>query len=447
MRAPATLDSSVINRMTAAAPAVDTQALASDRSPLLRASGRAFAHIAQFHPELTAFRRDLHAHPELGFEEIYTSGRVAEALKLCGVDEVHTGIGKTGVVGVIRGQPVSGGATAQPMVGLRADMDALTMTEHNAFGWKSARPGVMHGCGHDGHTTMLVGAARYLAETRNFAGDAVLVFQPAEEGRGGAAAMINDGLFDRFPVQAIYAMHNWPAMQPGTIGLNAGPMMAAADRITITVTGKGGHGAHAYLTVDPVLVAAHIITAVQSIVSRNVKAMDSAVISICAVQAGDASAMSVVPDTATLVGTVRTFRPAVQDMVERRLHELCAAVAQGFGATATVKYERIYPATINSPAEFAVAAAVADQLVGAHNVVRDLEPSMGSEDFSFMLKVKPGAYLRLGQGEQIPDGKGASVGGVGSRFLHNSCYDFNDGVLPLGSALFAGIVERSLPLE
>lgn len=423
---------------------------------LLRANGRAFAHITQFHPELTAFRRDLHAHPELGFEEIYTSGRVAQALKLCGVDEVHSGIGKTGVVGVIKGKQtrkLSSSASAQPMVGLRADMDALTMTEHNAFGWKSSRPGVMHGCGHDGHTTMLVGAARYLAETRNFAGSAVLVFQPAEEGRGGAQAMINDGLFERFPVQAIYAMHNWPAMQPGTIGLNAGPMMAAADRITITVTGKGGHGAHAYLTVDPIVAAAHIITAVQSIVSRNVKAMDSAVISICAMQAGDMGAMSVVPDTATLVGTVRTFNPAVQDLVERRLHELCAAVAQGFGATATVKYERIYPATINSPAEFAVAASVADQLVGAHNVVRDLEPSMGAEDFSFMLKVKPGAYLRLGQGEQIPDGTGASVGDVvgnvvgnGSRFLHNSCYDFNDSVLPLGSALFAGIVERSLPL-
>ena len=415
----------------------------------LRASGRAFAHITQFHPELTAFRRDLHAHPELGFEEIYTSGRVAEALKLCRVDEIHTGIGKTGVVGVIKGKQTlqaNGSAIAQPMVGLRADMDALTMTEHNTFGWKSARPGVMHGCGHDGHTTMLVGAARYLAETRNFTGNAVLVFQPAEEGRGGAQAMINDGLFERFPVQAIYAMHNWPAMQSGTIGLNAGPMMAAADRITITVTGKGGHGAHAYLTVDPIVAAAHIITAVQSIISRNVKAMDNAVISICAVQAGDVGAMSVVPDTATLVGTVRTFKPAVQDLVERRLHELCAAVAQGFGATATVKYERIYPATINSPTEFALAAAVADQLVGPHNVVRDLEPSMGAEDFSFMLKVKPGAYLRLGQGEQIADGTGASTAGTGSRFLHNSCYDFNDSVLPLGSALFAGIVERSLPL-
>ena len=416
-------------------------------SSTLRASGRAFAQITEFHPELTAFRRDLHAHPELGFEEVYTSSRVAHALKLCGVDEVHTGLGKTGVVAVIKGQQsVASGSSTRPMIGLRADMDALPMTEHNEFDWKSAKTGLMHGCGHDGHTTMLVGAARYLAETRNFAGDAVLVFQPAEEGYGGADAMIKDGLFERFPVGAIYAMHNWPAMQPGTVGINAGPMMAAADRITIEITGKGGHGAHAYLTVDPVMVAAHMITAVQSIVSRNVKAMDNAVLSICSMQAGNPAAMSVVPGSATLVGTVRTFKPEVQNLVERRLHEMCPAIAQAFGATATVKYERIYPATINSPAEFSLAADVAEQLVGVHNVVRDLEPSMGSEDFSFMLKVKPGAYLRLGQGEQIPDGQGGFTGGVGSRFLHNSCYDFNDAVLPLGAALFAGIVERSMPL-
>lgn len=408
----------------------------------LAASGRAFAQIAQFHPELTAFRRDLHAHPELGFEEVYTAGRVAQALRLCGVDEVHTGIGKTGVVAVIRGRQPAASSRRRPMVGLRADMDALPMAEHNGFAWKSTRPGLMHGCGHDGHTTMLVGAARYLAETRQFAGDAVLVFQPAEEGRGGAAAMIRDGLFERFPVQAIYAMHNWPAMRPGTIGLNAGPMMAAADRITIDITGKGGHGAHAYLTVDPILVAAHIITAVQSIVSRNVKAMDNAVVSLCAMQAGDLSAMSVVPGHATLVGTVRTFKSEVQDMVEQRLRQLCMAVAAGFGASATVNYERIYPATINSPAEYALARRVAEQLVGAGNVVPDLEPSMGAEDFSFMLKEKPGAYLRLGQGEQLPDGRG----GVGSRFLHHDGYDFNDSVLPLGAALFAGIVEHSMPL-
>jgi hippurate hydrolase len=446
MRTPALLEKT---HSPLSADMADT--IAVDQPRLLRASGRAFAQIAQFHPELTAFRRDLHAHPELGFEEVYTSSRVAHALKLCGVDEVHAGIGKTGIVAVIKGQQPgaafhAGPSAVRPMVGLRADMDALPMTEHNEFGWKSAKPGLMHGCGHDGHTTMLVGAARYLAETRNFAGDAVLVFQPAEEGRGGADAMIKDGLFERFPVQSIYAMHNWPAMPPGTIGINSGPMMAAADRITIEITGKGGHGAHAYLTVDPILVAAHIITAVQSIVSRNVKAMDNAVVSLCAIQAGDLGAMSVVPGHATLVGTVRTFKPEVQDFVEQRLKQLCAGVAAGFGATATVNYERIYPATINSPAEYTLAAAVAEQLVGAENVVRNLEPSMGSEDFSFMLKEKPGAYLRLGQGEQLPDGKGGIVGGVGSRFLHNSCYDFNDSVLSLGAALFAGIVERSLPL-
>jgi hippurate hydrolase len=400
-------------------------------APRLKASGRAFAHIAQFLPELTALRRDLHAHPELGFEEVYTSGRVKEALKLCGVDEIHTGIGKTGVVGVVRGQRTSSGR----MIGLRADMDALTMTETNEFAWRSARAGVMHGCGHDGHTTMLVGAARYLAETRNFDGTAVLIFQPGEEGFAGARAMIEDGLFDRFPVSSVYAMHNWPAMKPGTVGINPGPMMAAADRITIEVTGKGGHGAHPYLAIDPVVVAAHIITAVQSIVSRNVKPIDNAVISLCAVQAGDMGAMSVIPGKATVVGTVRTFSADVQDLVERRLNELCSAVALGFGASATVKFDRVYPATINSLEEALFAGDVAESIVGAANVVRNMEPSMGAEDFSFMLQSKPGAYMRLGQG------------GEGSCFLHNSRYDFNDDILPLGSALHAGLVEQSMPLS
>jgi hippurate hydrolase len=400
------------------------------------ARGRAFAQIAEFHPELTAFRRDLHVHPELGFEERYTAQRVAQALQLCGVDEVHQGIGKTGVVGIIRGQ-IAGDAHGVPaMLGLRADMDALPMTEHNDFAWKSGSQGRMHACGHDGHTAMLVGAARYLAQTRRFAGTAVLIFQPGEEGYAGARAMIEDGLFERFPVQSVYAMHNWPHMRAGTIGLNPGPMMAAADRITIEITGLGGHGAHAYQTVDPVLVAAHIITAVQSIVSRNVKPVDSAVISICAVHAGDASAMSVVPGSATLVGTVRSFRPHVQELVERRLTELCSAVAQGFGATATVTYERLYPATVNTAIEAHFAADVAQSLVGAEHLVRDLEPSMGAEDFSFMLQAKPGAYLRLGQGG--PDGTGCS--------LHNSRYDFNDEVLPLGAALHASLVEQAMPL-
>ena len=401
--------------------------------PRLHAKGRAFAQIAAFHPELMAFRRDLHAHPELGFEELYTARRVTEALKVCGVDEIHSGMGKTGVVAVIKGRQHTSGK----MIGLRADMDALPMQEHNDFAWKSGKPGLMHGCGHDGHTTMLVGAARYLAETRNFDGTAVLIFQPGEEGYAGAKAMIEDGLFDRFPVQSVYGMHNWPAMRPGTIGINPGPMMAAADRITIEITGKGGHGAHPYQTIDPVLVAAHIITAVQSIVSRNVKPVDSAVISLCAMRAGEMGAMSVIPGSATLVGTVRTFSPTVQALVERRLNDMCQAVAMGFGATASVHYERMYPATLNTAPEAHFAADVAQSLVGRDHVVRDLEPSMGAEDFSFMLQVKPGAYMRIGQGEE---------NGVGSCFLHNSRYDFNDDILSLGSALHASLAEQAMPI-
>ncbi len=398
-------------------------------APRLKANGRAFAQIAHYIPELVALRHDLHSHPELGFEEVYTSRRVTEALKVCGVDEIHSGIGKTGVVAVIKGRSTASGR----MLGLRADMDALTMTEQNDFAWKSAKQGMMHGCGHDGHTAMLVGAARYLAETRNFDGTAVLVFQPGEEGFAGAKAMVEDGLFDRFPVSAIYAMHNWPAMKPGTIGINMGAMMAAADRVTIEVTGKGGHGAHAYLAVDPVLVSAHIITAAQSIVSRNVSPVDSAVLSLCALQAGDTHAFSVIPREARLVGTVRTFRQEVQDMVEDRLARLVDSVASAFGATATLTYKRTYPATINSADHARFAADTAASLVGEDKVRRDLPPSMGAEDFSFMLQVKPGAYLRLGQG--------------GHAFLHNTRYDFNDEVLPLGAALFARLVERSMPLH
>ena len=397
----------------------------------IKAGGRAFAQIAKFHPELTAFRRDLHAHPELGFEEKYTSARIAEALRNSGVDEVHEGIGKTGIVALIHGQSRSSGS----MIGLRADMDALPMTEHNEFTWKSARQGLMHGCGHDGHVTMLMGAARYPAATRQFDGTAALIFQPAEEGLGGARVMIEDGLFDRFPIQSMFAMHNWPQMKPGTVGINDGPMMAAADRITIEINGRGGHGAHAYQTVDVVLVAGHIITAVQGIVSRNVRPLDSAVVSICAVQAGDLGAFSVLPGSATLVGTVRSFDPAVQEMVERRIQEVCNGVAMGFGASANVRYERIYPATINTESEARFAGDVAVSLVGAENVVRDLEPSMGAEDFSFMLQNKPGAYLRIGQGM-----------GAGNSTLHNSRYDFNDDILPLGAALHAGLIEQGMPL-
>ena len=395
------------------------------------ACSRAFSHLAQIHPELTAFRRDLHANPELGFEEKYTAARVAEALRLCGVDEIHQGIGKTGVVGVIRGKKHA----SRRMIGLRADMDALPITEQGNCSWKSGKQGLMHACGHDGHTAMLVGAARYLAETRNFDGSAVLIFQPGEEGYAGAREMIQDGLFEQFPVESIYAMHNWPAMRQGTIGINPGAMMAAADRIQINVAGKGGHGAHPYQTNDVVLASAHLITAIQSIVSRNVRAIDAAVVSICAVQSGDLGAFSVTPGSATLVGTVRTFNPDVQNLVERRLGELCQAVGLAFGVTAQLQYERSYPATINTPDEALFAGDVAAELVGEAQVVRNMDPSMGAEDFSFMLQHKPGAYLRLGQalGDDIIP-------------LHNNRYDFNDDVLPLGAALHAGIVERGMPL-
>ncbi|MBU6436065.1 MAG: amidohydrolase [Betaproteobacteria bacterium] len=392
-------------------------------------------HISTYHDELTRIRRDLHAHPELGFEEIRTAGIVAGELQHYGVDEIHRGIGKTGLVAVIRGQRNDSGKT----IGLRADMDALPMREDNGFAHASQVKGVMHGCGHDGHTTMLLGAARYLAATRRFDGTAHLIFQPGEEGFGGAREMIQDGLFDRFPCDAVYAMHNWPSMPPGTVGINPGPMMAAADRVTITLQGKGGHGAHAYQAVDPVFMAAQVITALQSIVSRNVRPIDSAVLSICAMQAGDLAAMSVIPGEAQLVGTVRTFRPAVQDMVEQRIRDIVHGVAQALGGSAQVHYERIYPATINSAAEAQFAGDVAAELVGEDHVVRNMEPSMGAEDFSFMLQVRPGAYLRLGQGLG-DDGRG------GSCYLHNTRYDFNDAVIPLGSALFAGLAERYMAL-
>jgi len=388
----------------------------------------AYRRLAAWHGELTAFRRDLHAHPELGFEERRTAAQVVQALRVAGVDEIHEGIGRTGVVGVVRGRRGS----SSRAVGLRADMDALPLVEENDFAWRSASRGLMHGCGHDGHTTMLVGAARYLAATRDFDGTAVLIFQPGEEGFAGAKAMIDDGLFDRFPVESVYAMHNWPSLPAGTIGVNPGPMMAAADRIEITIQGRGGHAAHPYLAIDPVLVAAHIITAAQSLVSRNVSPIDNAVVSLCSMHAGEPTAYSVIPREARLVGTVRTFRREVQDMIEDRLGRLVESVALGFGATARLKYIRSYPATINSEREAVFAADVAASLVGEAHVVRELAPSMGAEDFSFMLQVKPGAYLRLGQG------------GEGSCFLHNSRYDFNDDVLPLGAALFASLVERSL---
>jgi amidohydrolase len=386
--------------------------------------------VNAFHNELTAFRRDLHAHPELGFQETRTSARVAGMLEALGIT-VHRNIGKTGLVGVLTGKRHGSGR----MIGLRADMDALPMQETNLFGHASTKPGLMHGCGHDGHTAILMGAAKYLALTRNFDGTVVLIFQPAEEGLGGAKAMIDDGLFERFDCDAIYGLHNWPGLPAGMIGINPGPMMAAADRFEVVIQGRGGHGAHPYQTVDPVLVAAHVITALQSVVSRNVSALDSAVVTVASVQAGDPLAMSVIPDQAKLVGTVRTFRHSIQSLVQERMQSLTQQIAAGFGASATLNYQRIYPATINTPKEAMFVADVATELFGSDKVVRDLQPSMGAEDFSFMLQHKPGAYFRLGQG-------GAESG----CYLHNPNYDFNDAVIPTGAGLFAALVEKAMPL-
>ena len=382
------------------------------------------------HERLTAIRRDLHAHPELGFEEHRTAALVAERLHHWGI-EVHTGIGRTGVVGVVRGRRGDSGKA----IGLRADMDALPMQEESEIAHRSTKPGLMHGCGHDGHTAMLLGAAQYLAATRNFDGAVYLIFQPGEEGFAGAKAMIDDGLFVRFPCDEVYALHNWPGLPAGHIGLNPGPMMAAADRIDITISGRGGHAAHPHLTVDPVLIAGHVITAAQSIVARNVAPIDAAVVSLCSLQAGSPGAFSVVPREAKLAGTVRAFQHSIQETIERRLTELVQSTARAFGGEATVHYQRIYPATINHAPQYEHAARVAEELVGRERVVRNLPPSMGSEDFAFMLHARPGCYVRLGQG-----------GVDGGCWLHNSRYDFNDAVIPLGAGYLAALAERRMPM-
>lgn len=386
--------------------------------------------ISMFHDELVAIRQDIHANPELGFQETRTAALVARMLGALGY-EVHTGIGRTGVVGVLEGRANRSGLS----IGLRADMDALPIQETGGHSYRSLQPGVMHACGHDGHTAVLLGAARYLAETRNFDGRVVLIFQPAEEGLGGAQAMLDDGLFDRFDCDAIYALHNWPGLPPGVIGVNPGPMMAAADQFQIHIKGRGGHGAHPYQTNDPVVIAAHLITALQTIVSRNVPAPDAAVLTIAAVNAGRLEAMNVIPHEARMVGTVRTFNPVVQEQMVTRMQEIVDGVAATFKASIELAYQRLFPATINTPHHAGLVVDVATELFGEDRVVADLVPSMGSEDFSFMLQQRPGAYFRLGQG-------GAESGCV----LHNAAFDFNDAVIPQGCAMFARLVERSMPL-
>ncbi|GGJ25875.1 M20 aminoacylase family protein [Neoroseomonas lacus] len=382
--------------------------------------------IADFHPELTATRRDIHAHPELGFQEQRTSEMVAQQLQAWGI-EVHRGIAGTGLVGVLRN------GSSGRSIGFRADMDCLPMEETNDFTYRSTNAGKMHACGHDGHTTMLLGAARYLAETKNFDGTVHFIFQPAEEGGGGGRVMVEEGLFDRFPCDAVYGMHNTPELPLGEARIVAGPVLAAADRINITVHGKGGHASRPQSCIDPVLVGAHIVVAVQSIVSRSMDPLDSAVISICQFHAG--SAGNVIPEVAELNGTVRTFKPEVQDMVEARLHQIVRATAEAHGTRAELSFQRGYPPTVNHAAQTERAALAAAAVLGEAKVLRHAPPRMGAEDFSYMLLARPGCFIGIGQGD----------GGRHSVSLHNPRYDFNDDLIPLGSSLFARLAEQEMP--
>ena len=382
------------------------------------------------HAELVHIRRDIHANPELGFEETRTSQLVADKLAEWGV-EVHRGLAKTGVVGVIRGRKDSG-----RVIGLRADMDCLPMQETGEAPHRSRHPGRMHACGHDGHTTMLLGAARYLAQTRDFAGTAVLIFQPAEETGGGGRVMVEEGLFERFPCDAVYAIHNWPGLPVGKIAVRPGPMMAATDEIRLRVRGRGGHAALPHLAVDPVVIAAHVITALQTVASRNANPVDALVVSICSMQTSQVGATNVIPAQVELLGTVRTFTPEMRELAERRIREVADAVALGLGGSAELEYRRGYPATVNSEAEARFAAHVGEKVFGRGNVVTDGEPTMGGEDFAFMLQACPGAYAFLGQG-----------GAQGGCFLHNPAYDFNDEVIPLGAGYLAALVEEAMPLR
>ena len=382
--------------------------------------------IADLHGEITAWRHDIHAHPELLYDVHRTAASVAEKLKSFGCDEVVTGIGRTGVVGVIRGsKPDDGGR----VIGLRADMDALPIEEATDLPYRSTVPGKMHACGHDGHTAMLLGAARYLTETRNFAGTAVVIFQPAEEGGAGGKAMVQDGLMDRFRIEEVYGMHNYPGLPVGQFGLRPGPLMAAADRLTIEIEGRGGHAARPHISVDTVLVGAQIINQIQSIVSRNVDPLQAAVISICVFQAG--STDNVIPQTALLRGTARSLTPEVRDLLEKRLHEVVTGTAELYGATAKLTYKRDYPVTRNHERQAAFAAAVAAQVVGQERVDDRFAPVMGAEDFSFMLEARPGAFIFVGNGD--------------SAGLHHPAYDFNDETIPIGTSYWVKLVETALP--
>ena len=381
--------------------------------------------IAEFRDDMTAWRRDIHAHPETAFEEVRTSDVVAKRLAEFGI-EVDRGLAGTGVVGTLKGARGDG-----PAIGLRADLDALHIHEKNTFDHKSTIDGKMHACGHDGHTTMLLGAARYLAETRNFAGTVHFIFQPAEENEGGARVMVEQGLFDKFPVESVFGMHNMPGLEIGEMAVRGGPIMAAFDIFEITVTGRGTHAAAPHLGKDAVLAAAEIVTALQTIASRTVDAQDSVVVSVTQIRGGDT--WNVIPEDVVLRGTVRAFRPEIQDLAEASIRRIAEGVAAAHDMTVAIDYQRRYPPTINDATEAEFAASVMAGVVGDDNVFRNKNPKMASEDFAYMLNEKPGAYVWLGNGP-----------GEGGCLLHNPSYDFNDDALTIGASYWSRLVETRL---
>jgi len=383
--------------------------------------------IRRDHELLTEWRRDFHAHPELAFEEERTAALVAERLESFGI-EVDRGLAKTGVVGTLKV------GTGNRAIALRADMDALPMQESNDFAHASKTPGKMHGCGHDGHTTMLLGAAKYLAETKNFDGTIYFIFQPAEEGQGGAEVMVQEGLFEKFPAEAVYGMHNWPGMPVGEFAVSPGPMMASFDVFDLVIRGQGGHGAMPHQGVDSILVATEVVGALQSIASRNTDPVDALVVSVTQIHGGDA--YNVIPDEVRLAGTVRSFREEVRDSVAPAMTRIADGICAAYGATAELSYQKLYPATINSVEETEQAAAAAATLVGDDAINHNPVPSMGAEDFAFMLREKPGSYVWVGNGA-----------GEGGCMLHNPGYDFNDEIIPLGASYWATLAEQVLPSE
>jgi amidohydrolase len=384
--------------------------------------------IADFHPEMTRWRHQIHAHPETAFEEHKTAAFVAERLESFGIT-VERGIAGTGVIGTLRGS-----VEGRRAIALRADMDALHIDEQNAFSHASQERGRMHACGHDGHTAMLLGAAKHLAETRNFAGTIHFIFQPAEENEGGARVMIEEGVLEKYPVDAVYGMHNWPEMPAGRFAIQPGPMMAAFDIFEITIKGRGGHAAMPHLAVDPVVAAAQVVNGLQTIASRNTHPLESAVVSVTQIHGGDT--WNVIPETVVLRGTTRSFSSAVRDQMGPRIRRIADGACRSYGAEMELTYERRYPPTLNAAAETEIAAAAAASIVGESNVARELLPSMGAEDFAFFLERKPGAYIWIGNGT-------GETGGM----LHSPHYDVNDAVLPLGASYWVRLAESALAKE